>query len=122
MKQAVPQSWDTLHSIFNIDKVGDIKISFVEYSASKKVCLQPDIVEYNPRGQLSMYDLIINKQTMAHFGMAFDFKEKVIPLFEGTLCDWKLPSVSFELRNKTISWHALPYPAQEAYSHPHKRN
>jgi hypothetical protein len=30
---------------FVTDKVGDIEISFVEYSASKKVRLQPDMVE-----------------------------------------------------------------------------
>jgi hypothetical protein len=41
--------------------VGDIEISFVEYSASKKVRLQPDIVEYSPGDQALMYDLIIGK-------------------------------------------------------------
>ncbi len=34
--------------IFNTDKVGDIEM---EYSASKKVHLQPDIVKYNPGEQ-----------------------------------------------------------------------
>ncbi len=41
----VLQSWGTSNGIFVMDKVGDIEISFVEYSASKKVHLQPDIVE-----------------------------------------------------------------------------
>jgi hypothetical protein len=48
VKQAVPQSWGTSNSTFNTDKVGDVEISFVEYSTSKKVHLQPDIVEYDP--------------------------------------------------------------------------
>jgi hypothetical protein len=39
VKQVVPQSWGTSNDIFVTDKVGDIEISFVEYSASKKVCL-----------------------------------------------------------------------------------
>ncbi len=64
VKQVVPQSWGTSNGTFITDRVGDIEISFVEYSASKKVCLQPDIVEYSPRDQAPMYDLIIGKQTM----------------------------------------------------------
>jgi hypothetical protein len=54
--------------------VGDIEISFVEYSASKKVRLQPDIVEYSPGDQAPMYDLlIIDKQTMHNLGVVLDF-------------------------------------------------
>jgi hypothetical protein len=34
--------------------VGDIEISFVKYSASKKVCLQLDIIEDDPGGQPPM--------------------------------------------------------------------
>jgi hypothetical protein len=45
VKQAVPQLWGTTNGTFNTDKVGDIEISFVEYSTSKKVCFQLDIVE-----------------------------------------------------------------------------
>ena len=45
VKRVVPQSWGTSNGTFVTDKVGEIEISFVEYSASKKVCLQPDIVE-----------------------------------------------------------------------------
>jgi hypothetical protein len=41
VKQVVPQLWSTSNCTFVTDKVGDIEISFVEYSASKKVCLQP---------------------------------------------------------------------------------
>jgi hypothetical protein len=61
---------------FVTDKVGDIEISFVEYSASKKVRLQPDIVEYSPGEQAPMYDLIIGKHTMQNLGVKLDFQEK----------------------------------------------
>ena len=44
--RAVPQSWGTSNGTFVTDKVGDIEISFWEYSTNKKVHLQPDIVEY----------------------------------------------------------------------------
>ncbi len=67
-------------STFVADKVGDIEISFVEYSASKKVCLQPDIVEYSPEDQAPMYDLIICKQTMHNLGEVLDFQEKTIKI------------------------------------------
>jgi hypothetical protein len=57
VKQIVPQLWGISNGTFVTDKVGDIEISFVEYSASKKVCLQLDIVEYSPGDQAPMYDL-----------------------------------------------------------------
>jgi hypothetical protein len=60
--------------------VGDSEISFVEHSASKKVCLQPDIVEYSPGDQAPMYDLIIGKQTMHDLGVVLDFQEKTIKI------------------------------------------
>ena len=56
--------------------VGDIKISFVKYSASKKVRLQPVIVEYSPGDKAPMYDLIIDKQTMHNLGVVLDLQEK----------------------------------------------
>jgi hypothetical protein len=62
--------------------VGDIEISFVEYSASKKVCLWPDILEYSPGDQATMYDLIIGKQTMHNLGAVLDFQEKEIKIDE----------------------------------------
>jgi hypothetical protein len=175
--------------------VGDIEISFVEYSASKKGHLQPDIVEYSPRDQAPMYDLIIGKQTMHDLEVKLDFQEKTITidkillpirnianlqlkpritralrentcfaqepistrsktkriveilntkyekadlpaiirenfshltasdrekllsvllkfelLFDGTLGDWKLPPVSFELKEGMKPYHGRPYP------------
>ncbi len=63
-----------------MDKVSDIKISFWEYSNSKKVHLQPDIVEYKPRLGAPMYDLIIGKATMHELGVVLDFKESTIQI------------------------------------------
>ncbi len=69
VKQVVPQSWGTSNGTSVTDRVGNIEISFVEYSASKKVCLQSDIVEFSPGDQAPMYDLIIGKQTMHDLGV-----------------------------------------------------
>jgi hypothetical protein len=55
-------------------------IIFVEYSASKKVHLQPDIVEYSPGDRAPMYDLIIGKQTMHNLGVKLDIQEKTITI------------------------------------------
>ncbi len=68
VKRVVPKSWGTSNGTLVTDKVGNIEISFVEYSASKKVRLQPGIVEYSPGDQAPMYDLIIGKQTMNNMG------------------------------------------------------
>ena len=43
---AVPQLWGTSNGTFVTDKVGDIEISFWEYSNNEKVHLQPDIVVF----------------------------------------------------------------------------
>ncbi len=82
MKWVVPQSWGTSNGTFATDKVGNIKISFVEYSASKKVHLQQDVVEYSPGEQAPMYDLIIGKQTMHNLEVKLDFQEKTITIDE----------------------------------------
>ncbi len=168
--------------------------------ASKKVRLQPDIVEYSPKDQAPMYDLIIGMQTMHNLGVKLDFQEKTITmdkillpmrnivnlqlepritralrentyfaqkpisthsatkrmakildakyekadlpaiirkncslltannreellsvllifklLFDGTLGDWKLPPVSFELKEGMKSYHGRPYPIQQKH-------
>jgi hypothetical protein len=79
-KWVVPQSWGTFNGTFVTGKVGDIEISFVEYLASKKARLQPDIVEYSPADQAPMYDLIKGKQTMHNLGVVLDFQEKTITI------------------------------------------
>ena len=80
MKLAVPQLWGTSNGTFKTNKVGDITLSFVEYSLSKSVHLTPDIVEYKAGAAAPMYDLIIGKQTLHDIGAVLDFKEKTITI------------------------------------------
>ncbi len=40
VSRAVPESWSNFNGTF---KMGEVKLSFVEYSTSKKVHLHPDI-------------------------------------------------------------------------------
>ncbi len=60
--------------------MGDIKITFVEYSASKSVHLAPDIVEYDAGANALMYDLIIGKQSLHDIGAVPDFKDRSITI------------------------------------------
>ena len=80
VKRNAPQSWGTSNGTFQTKKVGDIDISFVEYSASKSVHLTPDIVEYDSEANAPMYDLIIGKQTLHDIGAVLDFKDKSITI------------------------------------------
>ncbi len=76
VRRVVPQSWGTSNGTLTTERVGNIEILFVEYSASKKVRLQPDIVEYGPGDQVPMYDLIIGKQTMHDLGVKWTSKRR----------------------------------------------
>jgi hypothetical protein len=98
LKRVVPQSWGTSKGTFVTDRVGDIKVSFVEYLASKKVHLQPDIVEYSPGDQAPMYDLIIGKQTMHNLGVKLDFQEKTITIDKILLPTRNIANLHFKPR------------------------
>jgi hypothetical protein len=80
MKRVVPQSWGTSNGTFKTNKVGEVTLSFVEYSLSKSVHLTPDIVEYEAGATALLYDLIIGKQTLHDIGAVLDFKEKTITI------------------------------------------
>ncbi len=76
VRRVVPASSVTSNGTFQTKKVGGVKISFVDYSDSKRVHLKPDIVEYACNGAPLAYDLILGKQTLHDLGVVLDFKEK----------------------------------------------
>ncbi len=78
-KRAVPQSWNTSNGTFQTKKMGDIELSFLDYSSSKRVRVTPDIVEYSDETP-PMYDLILGKQSLHNLGVILDFKEKTITI------------------------------------------
>jgi hypothetical protein len=69
VKRAVQESWSTSNSTFKTKKVGNIELSFMEYSANKRAHFHPDIP-------------IIGKQTLHDLGEVLDFKEKTIIIDE----------------------------------------
>jgi hypothetical protein len=76
VKRAAPQSWGTFKGTFQTKKVGEIDISFAEYSTSESVHLTPDVFEYDTEANAPLYDLIIGKQSLHDIGAVLDFKEK----------------------------------------------
>jgi hypothetical protein len=60
---------------------GDIHLKFFQYSNSKRVHLQPDIVEYDGTTvEKPEFDLIIGTQTLDELGIILDFKHKMITI------------------------------------------
>jgi hypothetical protein len=80
VKRAVPESRNTSNSTFKTKKVSEVELPFVKYSASKKVHLHPDIVEYSKGKPPPLYNLIMGKQTLHDIGAKLDFKEKTITI------------------------------------------
>ncbi len=78
VNRAAPELWSTSNGTFKTKKVGKVELSFVNYSASNKVHLRPDIVEYPIGGPKPLYNLIIGKQTLHDIGTVLDFKERTI--------------------------------------------
>ncbi len=68
----------------------------MEYSASKKVGLQQDIIEYDLGRQGPMYVLIIDKHTLHNLGVVLDFKEKTIQLDKILLPMRNIANLQFE--------------------------
>ena len=82
VRRAVPHSWGTSNGTFSTKRVADIEISFIDYSASKRIRLRPDIVEYGVEESKPMFDLILGKATLHELGVVLDFKEKTIQIDE----------------------------------------
>jgi hypothetical protein len=82
VRRAVPESWGTSNGTFQAKKVGDVKISFVDYSDSEMIQFNPYIVEYACNGTPPLYDLILGKKTLHDLGVVLDFKEKTITIDE----------------------------------------
>jgi hypothetical protein len=87
--------------------VGEIDITFTEYSTSKSVHLTPDIVEYDTEANAPLYDLIIDKQSLHDIGAVLNFKDKTI-IIDSILLPMRnivnlqlKPSVTRALRHNT---------------------
>jgi hypothetical protein len=71
----VPKSWCTSNGTFHTEGKGKLEIQFVEYSHSKTVTLQPDIVEYDDDSEKPTFDLIIGTESMKEFRIILNFPD-----------------------------------------------
>ncbi len=81
-KESCPGVMGYFHWHLSTKKVGNIEISFVDYSDRKRVHLKPDIVKYAHNGAPPAYNLIMGKQTLHNLRVVLDFKEKSITIDE----------------------------------------
>ena len=80
-KRLVPQSWNTLNGIFQMQCKAWVELNFFKYSDSKRFHVEPDVVEYNKNSKLQ-YDLNIGTVTMKKFGIILNFRDKMITIDE----------------------------------------
>jgi hypothetical protein len=81
LKRLVPQSWNTLKRIFQMQRKARVEPNFFEYSDSKRYHVEPDVVKYD-KDSKPQYDLILGTETMKEFGIILNFRDKVITIDE----------------------------------------
>jgi hypothetical protein len=80
LTRQVPKSWSTSNGIFHTKGKGSLQVIFFEYSNSKTVDIQPELVEYERTLGKPAFDLIIGTKTMNELGIILDFNTKVITI------------------------------------------
>ncbi len=80
-KRLVPQSWNTLNGIFQMQHKAWVELNFFEYSDSKRYHVEPDVAEYDKNNR-PQYDLILCTETTKEFGIILNFRDKMIIIDE----------------------------------------
>ena len=95
--------WNTSNGDFQTKGKGDIHIKFFQYSNSKRVHVQPDIVEYDGvTAERPLFDLILGTNTMDELGIILNFKQKML-----TIDEIKLPMTSINDMSASKIYKAL---------------
>ena len=83
LTRQVPKSWCTSNGNFQTKGKGQLQLKFFQYSNSKRVKIQPDVVEYDGvTVERPLFDLILGTKTMNELGIILDFKQKMITIDE----------------------------------------
>jgi hypothetical protein len=80
-KRLVPQLWNTLNGIFQMQRKAQAELNFFKYSDSKRYHVEPDVVEYN-KDNKPQYDVILGTVTMKEFGVILNFRDMMITIDE----------------------------------------
>jgi hypothetical protein len=117
--------------LFPMRNINNLRLKpSISRALKQNTCLAPEPVSIHNATKHIMEDLdakydnadlpSIVKNNCAHLStshcnslLAFQFKFE--ELFDGMLGDWKLPLVSFELREGAKSYHGRPYPIQKIH-------
>ena len=75
-----PQKWRTSNGTFLTRSVGDLELTFPEFSTSKKASFLPDVVEVPKTAAAPVYDLILGVKSLANIGAILDFAESTITI------------------------------------------
>ena len=75
-----PQKWRTSNGTFTTTEVGDLKVTFPEFSNSKRASFRPDIIRLPKNSPKPVYDLIIGVQSLANIGCILDFASKSLTI------------------------------------------
>ena len=67
---------------FQTKRKGIIQLKFFEYSISKRVHVQPDVVYYEETMEKPVFDLILGTKTMNELGIVLNFKQNTITIDE----------------------------------------
>jgi hypothetical protein len=120
-KRLVPQSWNTSNGMFQTKRKAEIDpYFFFEYSNSKRILVESDIVEYVKINK-PQYDLICCVKTMKKYGIILDFEDKMI-----TVDEVKLPMQNINYLQGSSTLCALkinnslamePHSTQDATKH-----
>ena len=68
----------------------------------------PDVVEFEDKGQASMFDLLIGTETMQQLGIILDFKTKMTTIDEIALPRRKLQNLQTQNALTTICGQTVP--------------
>ena len=90
-------TWHPSNGSFQTKGEDSIQLKFFEYSNSKGVKIQPDVVEYDGvKMKKPLFDLILGTRTMRDLGIILNFKKQVI-----TIDEIELPMQSIKEANIT---------------------
>ena len=83
LKRRETQIWHTSNGVFTTDSRAQIELTLPEYAGSRRMNIEPDIVQYDEQSPNPMFDLIIGTETMQNWGVVLDFETKMVKI-DGT--------------------------------------
>ena len=108
LTRQVPKTWHTSNGDFQTKWKGDLQLKFFQYSNSKRVLVQPDIVEYDGVSlEKPLFDLILGTKTMDGLGIILNFKDRVITIDEIELPMQSIKDMPTSRNKATVLNHCL---------------